>query len=115
MEKTKDLFAEIYSYETLMEGYSYAIRSLSGKWRETGTHHSAGDADEVIINVQNHLIHKSYEPGNPLYDAIVEYALHKVLSAHMKQNQAQTKDEGVLWLIGVLGLNSMNITDFDML
>lgn len=65
MEKTKNIFAEIYDFENLMAGYNHTLQTLGDTWHESGIRIDKSNADEVVIDIQNHIIHKSYEVGNP--------------------------------------------------
>lgn len=109
-----NLFERIYDYENLQKAYSIARQNE--RYRLEALQFGAL-LEENIINIQNHLIWRSYVSGAmglPLIDRIVEQSLVNVIApifggAHgksllidldaLKLIRREIKCEGTLWLI----------------
>ena len=90
MERVRGLFPKVYSYDSLLCAYEQA-RQDEG-YSEAASGFSA-NLEENLINIQNHLMHKSYEvgfyrdPGKewlvtllPFCDHVVQWAIYNTLS-----------------------------------
>jgi len=71
---SKGLYEELYDYTTLEAAYEAAFLYL---------YDTPEDSEAWLINLQNHLIWQSYEPGqNPDEDSVVLTAIGNILKAH---------------------------------
>lgn len=69
-----ELYKELFDYSTLETAYEGAFEYLSGEIE---------DEEEWIINLQNHLIWRTYEPGeDPDMDCVVLTAISNILKSH---------------------------------
>jgi len=70
----QSLFAELYEYDTLEAAFEAAFLLLADP---------PEDSEEWLINLQNHLIWRSYEPAaDPDEDCVVLTAIDRLLAAH---------------------------------
>ncbi len=68
------LFAELYEYDALEAAFEAAFPFLADP---------PEDSEEWLINLQNHLIWRSYEPAkDPDEDCVVLTAIDRLLKAH---------------------------------
>lgn len=74
MTSNKQLYAEVYDYATLEAAYEAAFLYLDDPQE---------DSEAWLINLQNHLIWRSYEPGeDPDLDCVVLSAVSILLKRH---------------------------------
>lgn len=89
MEWLKDIFSQIYDYDMLLDAYEKAVKDEM--YNKEGAIF-ATNLEENLINIQNHLIYKTYEVGLikveskswlftplPLSDQIVQWAFQNVV------------------------------------
>lgn len=71
-----ELYKELYDYGTLENAFECAYLYLTGEYDEE-------EREEWLINLQNRLIWKEYEPGtDPDEDCVVLTAIQHLLKAH---------------------------------
>ena len=90
MERAKNLFQQVYDYDRLLYAYEQARED---EMYSKETPNFSANLEENLINIQNHLMYKSYEvglcksPGKewlivflPFSDHIVQWAIYNALS-----------------------------------
>lgn len=71
---SKGLYEELYDYSTLEAAYEAVFLYL---------YEVPEDSEAWLINLQNHLVWRSYEPGqNPDEDSVVLTAIGNILKTH---------------------------------
>ena len=81
----QSLFAELYEYDTLEAAFEAAFLLLADP---------PEDSEEWLINLQNHLIWRSYEPAaDPDEDCVVLTAIGRLLKRHgLKSYEVEDPD-----------------------
>ena len=109
MSIRQPIYSEIYEYDRLLAAYNRV------KDNEQHTDEAIRfflNIEENLINIQNHLIHKSYEPGNsPFQDFLVEASINSALK-ELTNECGKRICEDTFWLIGLFRLKDfVEITD----
>lgn len=93
---SKGLYEELYDYTTLEAAYDAAFLYLDD---------APEDSEAWLINLQNHLVWRSYEPGqNPDEDSVVLTAIGNILKAHGLKSH-EVKEPELRRVIADLTLN----------